>query len=153
LAGALGGHRHCLSGGTAIPRAVPTRPRLRAAVGDVVTTVTGVHRRSEGGALPGHRRWEGCATTVFQPRARKSGLVTAWASPCLGRCTTLFFQRMGTSCSWQGVTATPMLVHCPCCLVTLAIGIRPLGRALPCPMPSQKVQLCSNGPIWLRGYK
>jgi hypothetical protein len=77
LAGALGGHRHCLSGGTATPRAVPTRPRLRAVVGDVVTIVTGVHHRGEGGAPLGRRRWEGRATTVFQPRARKSGLVTA----------------------------------------------------------------------------
>jgi hypothetical protein len=31
----------------------------------VVTTVTGVHRRGEGGAPPGHRLWEGGATAIF----------------------------------------------------------------------------------------
>jgi hypothetical protein len=49
------GHCHCLSGGTATPRAVPTRLRPRVAVGDSVTAMSGVHRHGVSGAPSWHR--------------------------------------------------------------------------------------------------
>jgi hypothetical protein len=74
--GAQVGHRP-LSGGTATPRAVPTWTWPRSNLSKGVTRVSGVHRRGDADAPPGHRHWWGGATATF---SRERGRLT-WSPP------------------------------------------------------------------------
>jgi hypothetical protein len=99
-----GWHRHCLSGGTTIPRAVPTWPRSRAAEKGLSPDTT----MYTAGCMTVHRRGLSGATVAFYPRAAEVGLVTAGEPPCPRRCTALFFQRPGLSWGWPRCSSPPL---------------------------------------------
>ena len=70
------GHRRCVPGGTATPRAVPTWTWSRLRRSEAGTGASGVHRRPKGGAPPGHLR-EGRCHRYFLLETGEMGLVTA----------------------------------------------------------------------------
>ena len=68
-----------LSGGTTTPRVVPTWTQPSSSRVSAGTGASGVHRRHEGDASPGHRHKEGGATAIFFQRLVKWGWSPPWA--------------------------------------------------------------------------
>jgi hypothetical protein len=109
----------------------------RASRVEAGTATDGVHRPTRDGAPPVCVR---CHRPISLEARENKGAGLGWHRHTLSSATTVCLVTTASQTShWIrpfGGTATPRVVPPPSCLV-----------------PSQKVQLCSNGSIWLGGYK
>jgi hypothetical protein len=144
-------HRCGLFGGTATPRAVPTRPRFRAAEVEVVTAGDGVHHHDVGGAPPSVVRWH--RRFLAKSKGRGLGHRLGTAMPRAVHCPIFPESRVFAGLAWV-VTATPSGDQWSHWNLTIGRGTAMSGarhRRVWCPRRNQ--QLCSNDSIWLGGYK